>query len=183
MPPVSHTNNYPPGLGIAVKVIQTFLPMIPNLIAFFFFLMNSYSLIFFLHCYANYRLPLAATSVCSPGWSHLQNRAPRAATWASTPRASVVIMQTPTLRESVYFKYSRLLVAVWVAIKEPGHDGISSNELFVWQSLDLSSVCSCEWPLEGAEECSLLLSGHLCHSMGILGGCFFFFSFFVYIWF
>ncbi|KAK2893681.1 ribonucleoprotein PTB-binding 1 isoform X3 [Channa argus] len=51
MPPVSHTTNYPPGLGNAVK-----------------------------------------------------SQALKAGTWASTPKASVAIMQTPTLSENVYSK-------------------------------------------------------------------------------
>lgn len=131
------------------------------------------------HFFDHYRLPLVATSVCSPAWSHLRSQVLRAAMWASTRRALVAIMQTPTLSVSVFSKCNWMLLAVWVAIQQPGHNGISSG-LFqwtsAWWSLDLSPVYSCEWPLEGAGECSLLLSGQLCHSMGILGGCFFFFS-------
>lgn len=70
----------------------------------------------------------------SPAWSHLQSQVLRAATWVSTPRASAVIMQTPTLSGSAFSNCSWMLLAVWAAMQEPGHNGIASALRFTTHS-------------------------------------------------
>ena len=127
MPPVSHNTNYPPGLGNAVKVTH----LIQSSLLIYVCTANRSSLIVFIFIFffTNYRLPLVATSVCSPAWSRLQSRAPRAATWASTLRVWVAIMQTPTWRGSVFSRSSWMLLAAGVAFQQPGHKGTSSGLL------------------------------------------------------
>lgn len=115
--------------GNSNTVVTSFkLSVVVYFLCFWAQLDLSFIELFFFFCLSitNYRLPLVATSACFPAWSHLRSRAPRAATWANTPRALVAIMQTPTLSGSAFFKQSRLLPAARVAIQHPGHIGISS---------------------------------------------------------
>lgn len=142
MPPVSHTTNYPPGLGIAMKVCFWLLCGCSFALAQRYSSTDSPP---FFEC----RLLLVATNACSPGWSRLLSQVLRVAMWASTPRGSVVTTPTPTWSVSVYSNHSWELPAAQVAIHQPGHRSTSLP------------VCSLEWPLEGAVECNLLLSGQL----------------------
>lgn len=82
---------------------------------FSFFFLNQASAQLHLTCVCFttlfFRLLLEVTSACSRASSRLRSRVPRAATWASTPRASVATMPTPTLNGSAFSNCGRVLWA------------------------------------------------------------------------